>query len=310
MHGFDDAGMLQRVLESLPTGVCVINPQGKVVFWNDGAERISGFLRQEILGKSNLTSILGITGSVDPILSEDTQPEQQALRDGKGSEAEVSLQHKLGHRVLLRLRTAPLRDLRGNVIAVVECFEDNLSLAEWDRRQNKLATHGFLDHASGVLNHALIQAHLQEHVQIFQEHPVPFSILCLSIDGLDKIQSRFGMPAVAVALRVVGQTLENGLRPTDYLGRWNENEFLAVVTECTAAEAPRVADRLRRMVEKSKFEWWGDSVPVAVSAGTAGMRAEDAMEDLLGRGETALRESVRRGGNQTMSERELGESGS
>src|SRR5262249_39059755 len=42
-------------------------------------------------------------------------------------------------------------------------------------------------------------------------------------------------PAVAVPLLdMVGLTLENSLRPTDFIGRWGENEFLVILTECTA----------------------------------------------------------------------------
>jgi hypothetical protein len=40
------------------------------------------------------------------------------------------------------------------------------------------------------LSHALIHAHIREQLAMFAEHPVPFSILCMEIDNLEKIWAR------------------------------------------------------------------------------------------------------------------------
>jgi len=71
----------------------------------------------------------------------------------------------------------------------------------------------------------MIHAHLREALGVFAERPVPFSVLCIEIDRLEQIQMRDGPGALASVLRVVGQTLENSLRPTDFLGRWQEISF-------------------------------------------------------------------------------------
>lgn len=39
------------VLEALPTGVYVANREGKVTLWSAGAEKLTGYLRQDILGR-------------------------------------------------------------------------------------------------------------------------------------------------------------------------------------------------------------------------------------------------------------------
>jgi len=76
--------------------------------------------------------------------------------------------------------------------------------------------------------------HLREKLALFAEKPVPFTILCIAIDQLEDLKRHDG-PAVAVPLLdMVGLTLENSLRPTDFIGRWGENEFLVILTECTA----------------------------------------------------------------------------
>jgi diguanylate cyclase (GGDEF)-like protein/PAS domain S-box-containing protein len=297
--------MFLGVLEGLRTGVYVVDRDGKILFWNDGAERITGYLRQEMMGRTCRDNFLGQTDGDQTDLTGELSPVSAALRDGKRVDKQVSLRHKDGYRVPVRVCTFPIRGDRGAVIAVAESFEENISIAEWERRQTKLANYGCLDEASGVLNHGMMQSRLRETLGTFAEHPVPFSILCMEIDNLTDIQSRDGPGAIASVLRIVAQTLENSLRPTDFLGRWQENQFLAILMECSATEVGRAAERLRRMVSTSKVEWWGDPVQVTISVGATAMAMGDNTESLVLRAEEALRESIEQGRNRVVVRAEL-----
>jgi PAS domain S-box-containing protein/diguanylate cyclase (GGDEF)-like protein len=243
MAGFGDPDFFRSILEKLHMAVYVVGCDGKIMFWNDGAERITGYLRQDVIGRVCGDNFLGETDGDENDVNERLAPIAAATRDGKPLQAQVSLRHKSGHRIPVQLWAFPIRNAQGLVVGAAETFEESIAVADWDRRQNKLATYGCLDQASGVLNHGMIQSHLREHLGMFAEHPVPFSLLCIQIDGLEKIQLRDGPPAIAAVLRVMGQTLENTLRPTDFLGRWQENEFLAILTECSSSEITRAAER-------------------------------------------------------------------
>jgi len=50
MSAFDEFDVCRDILESLLAGVCVVDMQKKIVFWSDGAERITGHLRHEVIG--------------------------------------------------------------------------------------------------------------------------------------------------------------------------------------------------------------------------------------------------------------------
>lgn len=291
-----NAELIRKVLEGMHSGVYVADRAGKILFWNDGAERITGYLRQDMMGRVALSNFLGQMDGEGNELAGALSPLAIAIRDGKAIERRVSLRHKQGHRVPVNLHVFPIRDDHGTVLAGAETFEESMAVAEWDRRQDKLSTYGCLDPASGLLTHEMMQSRLRETLGVFNEHPVPFSLLCIEIDRLEEIQARDGPAAIASVLRVVGQSLENSLRPTDFLGRWQENQFLAILTECSAAELPRVAERLRRMAAASKVEWWGDAVQLSVSLGGTAVLAGDTVESLTLRAEEALRASVLQGG--------------
>lgn len=294
----DNPDIFRRVLEEMPTAVYLVGRDGKILFWNYGAERITGHLRQDVVGHACREDFLGTAEASEEQLSSAAGALQAVLRDGKPTEAQVSFRHKAGHLVPVRLRAMPVRDAAGAIIGAAECFDEMMDVAEWDRRHSKLAEYGCLDAASGVLNHKMMESRLRECLATFAENRVPFSVLCIAFDRLADVQSRYGAAAVAAVLRVVGQTLETSLRPTDFLGRWQENEFLAIVTECNQAELASVGERLRKTILRAKITWWGDLLQVSVSMGGTAAKAEDTVQEILRRGEEALRQSASAGGNR------------
>ncbi len=297
MLPLDDPEIYRAVLDSVTAGVYFVDRTGKIMFWNAGAERITGYLRQDVVGHSSLEDFLGHLDGQNNAISQQALPVSNVLRDGKRSDVQVSLRHKSGHRLLVRLHAAPIRDAHGSVIGAVENFEEVIPTAGFAERQNKLAAYGCLDEDSGVLNHGMVQSHLREALATFADHRVPFSILCIGIDRLDAIKSRYGGGAVNALIRVAGQTLENSLRPTDFLGRWMGNEFLAVLLECSSDEVTRVGERLRKMVNQCKVEWWGDTLQLTVSMGATSAKTADTAEAMLLRAEDGLRECLKQGGN-------------
>jgi diguanylate cyclase (GGDEF)-like protein/PAS domain S-box-containing protein len=298
MARFDDPEILRSVLENLPTGVSLVARDGKILFWNYGAERITGHLRQDVVGHLCREDFLGNPEGPAEQASPASLVVEAVLKDGKTAETQVSFRHKSGHLVPVRLRATAMRDSDGLILGAVECFDELVDMSEWNRRHNKLAEHGCLDAASGLLTHKMVEARLRECVATYAEQPVPFCIVCMAFDHLDEVKTRYGVGALAAILRIAGQTLENSLRPTDYLGRWQENEFLAIVVECNGTEVLRVGERLKRMMSSSRITWWGDTLPVTMAMGATAAKADDTAAEMMRRAEGSLAESVSKGGNQ------------
>jgi diguanylate cyclase (GGDEF)-like protein len=211
------------------------------------------------------------------------------LRDGKPVAINVSLCHKEGHRVLVRLRAVAIRDSHGKVIGAAESFEESLSVSSWDRRQGKLAVFGCIDEESGVFNREYLLFQLRENLSTFNRYRIPFSVLCIQVDQIDHFQGAHGIRAVTAIQRAVAQTLGNSLRPTDLLGRLSERTFLAVLTECKANEIESVAKRLTKMVSYTEIKWWGDRVSVTASFGGTASAEGDTVDSIVSRAEAALR---------------------
>lgn len=299
MPGLGSQELYRMVLDSLPVAVCAVDRAGKVILWNEGAERVTGYLRQDVLGRPCTETFLEHVDIENNPLDGNAIPLLETMRDGRCLNVRASLRKKSGQSIGVHLRTVPLRGDDGRMQGAAELFEEVITRTPANRRHSKLAAVGCIDQLTGILNHSMIQAHLQEALSLHKVYPVSFCALCISIDGLPKIRERFGQAAVDETLRVVAQTLESALRPTDFLGRWMEEEFLAILAECSESDVPKVAERLNKMVQHSRINWWGDTWSVTTSIGAAPVRDMDTVGMMVSRAEQGMRKSSESGGNQS-----------
>ncbi|MGA8145311.1 MAG: diguanylate cyclase, partial [Candidatus Acidiferrales bacterium] len=243
-------------------------------------------------------SLLANQGTQDRFASDAAAAIAAVLRDGRPVAVNVSLCHKEGHRVLVRLRAVPIRNSHGTVIGAAESFEESLTVSSWDRRQGKLAVFGCIDEESGVFNREFLLFQIRERLETFNQYRIPFSVLCIQVDQIDHFQAARGIRAVSAIQRAVAQTLGNSLRPTDLLGRLSECHFLAVLAECKNVEIESVAKRLGKMVGYTEISWWGDKLTVTASFGGTSSVPGDTVESIVARAEASLTGGDAIGGNR------------
>lgn len=298
MTELDSPEIYRVVLDALPVALCAVNRDGKVILWNDGAERITGYLRQDLLGRKCTDALLEHSDAQNNPLDGDAVPLLETMRSGKCLNLHASIRRKSGQSVSVRLRTVPLRGEDGRLYGAAELFEEIITRTPIERRHDKLAALGCLDQLTGALNHSMIQAHLQEALSLYKVYPVPFCSLCVAVDELPKIRERYGQAAVEATLRVVAQTLEGAVRPTDFVGIWLEQEFLVILNECGENDLLKVAERLRKMVHHSHVNWWGDAWSVTISIGATSAHDLDTVGSVVGRAEEGMRKAGSEGGNR------------
>jgi diguanylate cyclase (GGDEF)-like protein/PAS domain S-box-containing protein len=283
MPEFANPEVYQAVLEELLTGVYLVDCEQKVRFWNSGAERITGYLRHEMVGRPLPKDILSTPIAAEMIACGENSLLVSAMREAKPIQIDAYLRHKKGHSIPVLLRAIPVRNAQDKVIGAAACFDENAAASEWNRRRDKLAEFGCLDDDTGIPNQEFVLTRLRECQDAFERHHVPFGVFRIDVNQMDHLRDAYGQHAASKMLRVVAQTLEISLRPSDCLGRWGENQFLAVLTECSSIEFEKVGERLRKMVSRSETDWWGDKVSVTVSLSGTAVWPGDSVESLLER---------------------------
>src|SRR5208283_1993429 len=145
MLDLQNAEIFRAALESLQTGVCVVDRDRRISFWNDGAERITGYLRQDVLGRFCGEVLLIKFHENKEAICEHSCPLVAAMRDGKARESRVYLHHKSGYAVPVSLRAVPIRDVHGHVIGAVESFVERHGASARQSPASKLAVGHGLD---------------------------------------------------------------------------------------------------------------------------------------------------------------------
>jgi len=300
MLDLQNADIFRAAVESLQAGVCIVDRDRKISFWNEGAERITGYLRQEVLGRFCGEILLIKFHEHKAAFCEEVCPLTAAMRDGQARESRVYLHHKSGCAVPVSLRAVPIRDADGHVVGAVESFVQRLCASTRRRPDSDLAVGHGLDAVTQLPDYAFTHSYLADRHRSACEHYLPFGLLCIQLDQLESLAVTHGLDAAEAILSVVAHTLRNCLDPVDFVGRWSEDQFLAIVASCSENDLPSTAERLKRLAQSSEIAWWGDPLSVTVSVGGTAWQPGESLESLLRRTGNALQQAVATGGNSAI----------
>jgi PAS domain S-box-containing protein len=249
-----DADIYRSVLESLQAGVYMVDLSRRILCWNDGAERISGYLRQDVLGRICEESLLMHCDDHGTELCDTACPLSQTLRDSKKREMLVYLRHKAGHLLPVHMWCVAIRDAHGNVIGASQSFEERKPADGLEVRYQELAAHGCLDPILGLPSVAFTRTRLREQMGRFSEHHIPFTMLMISLAGDRAFRAGHGQAAAERMLQSAAQTLSNVLRPADFLGCWERNQLLAILVGSRSKSS--LAQPIAKFLALSQIHWW------------------------------------------------------
>jgi two-component system, cell cycle response regulator len=283
MGTFDDPDLFHNILESLSVGVCVIDLQKRIVLWSDGAERITGRRRHEVIGHSCVGEALLHCDHQDCEWCHEHCPLARTMKTSQPIEALAFVYHKRGHEVPVRVRAHPVRNVHGSIMGAVATFEEQQPILSAGHGRQIDNRPGCIDEITGVASRVMTQAHLREALATFAEFNIAVAVLRLRLDGLDQFRSRFGPDAVSSLLRLVARTLESSVWVTDFIGKWNADEFLVILNGCREDALQSVRERVRHMLASDGIEWWGERHSLPVSIGQASAEAGDTLESLMQR---------------------------
>jgi diguanylate cyclase (GGDEF)-like protein/PAS domain S-box-containing protein len=289
MSLFHDADICRSILESLPSGMTVVDVHKKIVFWSNGAERMTGHLRHEVIGHSCISESLLHCDQPSCEFCKEDCPVARAMKTSHTAEAIGFLHHKAGYEIPVRIQAVPVHNQHGSIIGAVETFEELQPAASHNRSCENLALPGCADEITSVASQALMQAHLRRTLACFVEFQVPFGILCLRLEGLAHFRASLGTEAASSLLRVVARSLESTFWSTDMLGRWTDDQFLVILNGCREEALDSVRERIRRILANDGIEWWGERRSLPVCIGRAAAQSDDTFESLIARAQKSLK---------------------
>ncbi len=262
MFGESNPGMYQEVLERLLTGIYVVDPSRRIVFWNDGAEKITGYRRPEVLGRFCRDNLLEHCDNKGRQLCHCECPLAALMQDGQPRESRMYLKHRDGRRIPVLVRTVALRDSGGTILGAAESFDVQILTPTVEELKSSPSDQ--LDDLTGLPNSWFVLSYLLQRTARAGKEFRPFTLLRLSVAHYPDLLRRYGATALAGLLRNLARSLRNALKPSDILARWGDSQFLVILEFHEEDLLSKVRDRLKNVVGSTSLDWWGDSIVLKV----------------------------------------------
>jgi diguanylate cyclase (GGDEF)-like protein/PAS domain S-box-containing protein len=175
---------------------------------------------------------------------------------------ELEWKRKDGTKLRARLSGRGIYDDHGNFagheIIVVDVTEQRML-------EGQLRHQASSDSMTGLANHGRLFEVLHAEICRSERTGREFSLLLLDLDGLKKINDRFGHLAGSRALCRLAQIIKDCSRSIDTAARHGGDEFALVLPETGAAAARLVGQRIHELLAKDSEE-----PALSVSVGVAG----------------------------------------
>ena len=274
-------GAFRHILDAISDGVYVLGPDHTIVYWSAGAERITGYAPDEVVGRRCDEDILVHTDlHRDPAVHPAAARSRTAsTRAASTSIREVFLRRKDGERLAVYVKTTAF-EVEGRRYGV-EVFGELESVAgkELAGRIQELSDSAVSDPLTGLFNRRYLDAALAQQFAMFKRLGRRYGVIQMDIDTLKEINDRLGHAAGDEAIRFVAGILSDNAREMDVAARFGGDEFVIICGLATEDDLAVYGRRLVRLVHDSRFAPAEDvGLRLTVSAGGALVAADDADE--------------------------------
>ncbi len=166
--------------------------------------------------------------------------------------------------------------------------------------QEELYKMAVVDALTGAYNKRYLEERFTEEFSYCLRNKVPLTLLMLDIDLFKQINDTFGHPAGDFVLSQVAALARSIIRSEDILARFGGEEFTVILKMTDAPGALMLAERLRRLIDETSFEFEGKKIHVTISIGVATLAGANFpnWEEMLKLADTLLYKSKNAGRNR------------
>jgi PAS domain S-box-containing protein len=239
-HALIDAELLKKILDCVDDGVCLLDRENRVLYWNHGAERITGYLAQEVFGRHCREDLALCHDRDGALVAEALCPLTTIKQDGKPRESNIHLHHRDGHRVPVRMRVHAILDGAGQVVGVAEVFAR--ASAQGRTELATAARHGGHDGLTGALTREYGEMLLAHELASMKRFGLASAWIRADVDGLDALKRRFGRGMIESVMRMIAQTIDANLNSYDALIRWDASSFRIMVRHAVEENVQELAN--------------------------------------------------------------------
>jgi diguanylate cyclase (GGDEF)-like protein/PAS domain S-box-containing protein len=242
-------------LNSISDAVISTNTAGQVDYMNEAAEILTGWTRQQAMGRPidavfqliHATTREATPNSVDLVLR---------FNKPMGMKADTVLIRRDGNEAPIEDSASPIHDRQGRVAGAVLVFHDVSAAKAMTIKMTHLAHHDFL---TDLPNRVLLNDRISQAIAVSERLGTSLALLFLDLDNFKHINDSLGHDIGDLLLQSVTQRLLKCVRDSDTVCRLGGDEFIILLLEGQHAEksavvANAIVDALRLPHHVGKYE--------------------------------------------------------
>jgi two-component system, cell cycle response regulator len=131
-----------------------------------------------------------------------------------------------------------------------------------------------MDGLTQIYNRRYFEEALEREVSRSRRYERSLALVMFDVDHFKRVNDQHGHLAGDYVLKQLASTLRTRIRREDVFARYGGEEFGMLLPEVDLPGAVKLADKVRRMVEKQRFEFDRTPIPVSISLGVAMLESE------------------------------------
>jgi len=241
----EQADLHAQVYKATTDGIVITGINGKIVDVNQSFSDITGYTRDEAVGKN--PSFLS-SGEQDNAFYKNMWAE--LLRTGRW-QGEILNRNKAGGLFVEWLRISAVKDSEGKVIQYVGVISDITAKKQTEQELHRNAHYDVL---TGLPNRLSLDQLLQQEINHSDRDGSELALLYIDLDRFKPINDSYGHLTGDVVLKTVAQRLGAVIRKADNIARYGGDEFIALLSGITHRHTieeiiARMQSELRKPIE-------------------------------------------------------------
>jgi diguanylate cyclase (GGDEF)-like protein/PAS domain S-box-containing protein len=280
---------LSMSVEQATDLIVLTDPAGNIEYINKAVEEITGYARNELIGKNR---DLWRSGEYDEKFFADMK---ETLLSGKPFQAIFTNRKKDGELFYVYEVITPLRDPAGAITHFVSTGRDITQQRTMEERLNYLA---YYDALTGIPNRALFIDRLTQGIARGRYAKKIIAVLIIDIDRFKFINDGYGLPVGDRVLRTVTERLASSIREGDTEARLGSDDFGIILFD--VAETGDIILVVKKIMEviSQPIKMRGEDIVLTASLGISVYPYDgESTDDLMKNADIALSKAKLQGRN-------------
>ncbi|RDH85667.1 MAG: GGDEF domain-containing protein [endosymbiont of Galathealinum brachiosum] len=282
-------------LNSIADGVITTDIEGRVLYLNPVAERLTGWKLEDVHG----TALDDIFQMFDE--KNHQKEDNPILKCIKYRQVIVSEQHcmfrpRVGDEIFVEDSVALTRDKNNSITGTVMVFHDVTETRNMAQKLTYQATH---DSLTGLINRADFERHLSSVLSKINDG-TEHALCYMDLDQFKVINDTCGHMAGDQLLQNISNLLSSRVRKADdTLARVGGDEFVLLLENCPLDQAEKIAKSMCEAVQDYRYVWNDNPFTIGISIGLVPINnTSHEFQDILSKADSACYMAKEKGRNR------------